>query len=265
MRMMSIASGSSGNCIYIGSDNTHILIDAGVSRKRICEGLRGAGLSIADIDAVFLTHEHTDHVKAAGIIMRNDEIPFYSTAATLDRVVRDSKTGYIEADLLNVIKKNEDITIGDLCIRAFGVSHDAADPVAYTVKNNDCKMGVVTDLGCFDDTVINTMSGCRAFLAEANHDIRMLQAGPYPYNLKSRILGKKGHLSNETSGDMISRLLNDSVEAVFLGHLSKENNYDLLALETVAQTIDGSETKYRGKDFNIEVARHDEPSSVIEV
>lgn len=265
MRMMSIASGSSGNCIYIGSDNTHILIDAGISRKKICEGLRSAGLSIADIDAVFLTHEHSDHIKGAGVIMRNDEIGFYSTAGTLDRVVRDSSTGYIQTDLLTVIKKDCDINIGDLTVRAFEVSHDAADPVAYTVSCGDSKAGVVTDLGVFDENVITAMSGCKAFLAEANHDIRMLQAGPYPYNLKTRILGRKGHLSNEASGDLVSRLLNDRVEAVFLGHLSKENNYDMLALETVRQEIDNSETDYKGKDFRIEVAGRDEPSFIIEI
>lgn len=265
MRMMSIASGSSGNCIYIGSDSTHILIDAGVSRKRICEGLRSADISISDIDAVFLTHEHSDHVKGAGIIMRNDEISFYSTAGTLDRVVRDPKIGYVDTDLLNTLNKGQSVTVGDLKINAFSISHDAADPVAYTVSCGDCKVGVVTDLGVFDDNVLEAMNGCRAFLAEANHDIRMLQAGPYPYDLKRRILGNKGHLSNEASGDLISRLLNDSIEAVFLGHLSKENNFDLLALETVCQTIDLSDTGYKGKDFRIEVAHRDKASAVIEV
>lgn len=265
MRMMSIASGSSGNCIYIGSDSTHILIDTGVSRKRICEGLRSADLSIADIDAVFLTHEHSDHIKAAGIIMRNDEKNFYSTAGTLNRVATDRATGFIDTDLLNVIKRDETLTIGDLMIQAFPVSHDAADPVAYTVSCGDTKVGVVTDLGVFDETAVTAMTGCRAFLAEANHDVRMLQAGSYPYQLKNRILGSKGHLSNESSGDLISRILNDSVETVLLGHLSKENNYGPLALESVCQTIDDAPCRYKSKDFKIEVANRDEPSFIIEV
>lgn len=265
MRMMSIASGSSGNCIYIGSDNTHILIDAGISRKRICEGLRTAGLSIADIDAVFLTHEHSDHVKAAGIIMRNDEINFYSTAGTLDRVARDKSTGLIDPDLLNVIKRDKDLTIGDLVIHPFPVSHDAADPVAYTVSCDNTKVGVVTDLGVFDERIVNEMSGCRAFLAEANHDVRMLQAGSYPYQLKNRILSNKGHLSNESSGDLISKILNDSVDTILLGHLSKENNYEPLAMESVCQTIDNAPCRYNSRDFKIEVAKRDEPSLIINV
>lgn len=265
MRLMSIASGSSGNCIYVGSESNHILIDAGVSRKRICEGLRVAGLSISDIDAVFLTHEHSDHVKAAGIIMRSDETAFYSTAGTLDRVIKDKKTGYIDAGLLTVIEKDRDIMIGDLCVRAFAVSHDAADPVAYTVSCGESKAGVVTDLGVYDDHVLEAMKDCNAFLAEANHDIRMLQSGPYPYELKRRILSSRGHLSNESSGDLVSRLLNDSTEAVLLGHLSKENNYDLLALETVKQEIDNSDTEYKSRDFKIEVAGRDAPSMIIEI
>ena len=265
MRIMSIASGSSGNCIYVGSDNAHILIDAGVSRKRICEGLKETGISVKDLDAVFLTHEHSDHVKAAGIIMRNDEIPFYSTAGTLNRVVMDRKTGYIDTDLLNVIKKDHDIVIGDITIKAFGISHDAADPVAYTVSCGDSKAGVITDLGTYDGSVLNAMKDCNAFLAEANHDVRMLQSGSYPYDLKRRILSCKGHLSNEDSGVLISRLLNDDVKAVLLGHLSRENNYDLLALETVKQEINLSDTKYTGSDFKIEVAGPDKPSSIIEI
>ncbi len=265
LRMMSIASGSSGNCIYIGSDNTHILIDSGISRKKICEGLKKVDLSISDIDGIFLTHEHIDHIKGAGVIMRNDSLPFYGTEGTLRQMGYNPCMGVIPKDLLNVIEKDTDISFGDLTVRAFHISHDASDPVAYTVSHNGKKVGTVTDLGFFDDDIINNMSGCDAFIAEANHDINMLQVGPYPYSLKQRILGDRGHLSNELSGKLVSRLLNDDVKAVLLGHLSKENNYDRLAFETVKQEIDDSDTEYTSGDFNISVAARDETSGIIEV
>ena len=265
LRMMSIASGSSGNCIYIGSDNTHILIDAGISRKKICEGLKKADLSIEDIDGVFFTHEHIDHIKGAGVIARNDGLAFYGTQGTLKHMGYNQSIGEIPGELLNVIEKDENIIIGDLRLKAFHISHDASDPVAYTVSCGGRKIGVVTDLGFFDETTVDNMSGCDAFLAEANHDINMLEVGPYPYALKQRILGDRGHLSNELSGKLVSRLLNDKVKAVLLGHLSKENNYDRLAFETVRQEIDASENEYTSADFNICVAARDEVSDIIEV
>ncbi len=265
LRMMSIASGSSGNCIYIGSDNTHILIDAGISRKKICEGLKKADISMEDIDGVFFTHEHIDHVKGAGVVARNDGIPFYGTRGTLKHMGYNQSLGDIPAGIMNEIQKDEDIVIGELKLRAFHISHDASDPVAYTVSCGEKKVGSITDLGFFDEATVENMSGCDAFLAEANHDINMLQVGPYPYALKQRILGNRGHLSNELAGKLVSRLLHDNVKAVLLGHLSKENNYDRLAFETVRQEIDLSDNDYTSADFKISVAGRDEASEIIEV
>ena len=265
MRFMTIASGSSGNCIYVGSDNTHILIDAGVSKKKICEGLKAADLDISDISAVFITHEHIDHVKGAGVLMRGSEIPFYGTSSTLKAMGYNKSLGPLSSDRMCTIDKHSPVYIGDLCIEACHISHDASDPVAYTVSGEKEKAGVVTDLGDFDEEIVEHMSGCDVFLAEANHDIRMLETGPYPYALKRRILGDRGHLSNEASGDLINALLNDHIKAVFLGHLSKENNYDRLAYETVRQSIDTASHGYRAGDFHIEVAKRDTPSTIIEV
>ncbi len=263
MRMMTIASGSSGNCIYIGSNNTHILIDSGVSRKKICEGLKKADLSIEDIKAIFLTHEHLDHIKGAGVVLRKDGINFYGTSKTLNAMKCSYSVGDIPESLLHSINKKENLVIGDLIVRAFPVSHDAIDPVAYTVSDRKSKVGVVTDLGVYDDSIVEEMTGCRAFLAEANHDIKMLQVGPYPYELKRRILGERGHLSNEVCGQLISRILNDNIEGILLGHLSKDNNYDRLAYETVKQEIDAADNRYKSSDFNIAIANADEPSFII--
>lgn len=263
MRMMSIASGSSGNCIYIGSDNTHILIDAGVSRKKILEGLATADLSVNDISAVFVTHEHSDHIKGLGVLTRKDKVPVYSTRGTRDGIFEAGTLGELPGELFRVIEPDSDICIDDLQIHAFRVSHDAKEPVAYTVTCGEKKAGVITDLGYYDDYIVNNLTGSQAMLVEANHDVNLLQVGSYPYYLKQRILGNKGHLSNEVSGKLINDLLNDNVNTVLLGHLSKENNYDKLAFETVRLEIDMSENGYKAKDFDIEVAKRSEPSRII--
>lgn len=263
MRMMSIASGSSGNCIYVGSDNTHILIDAGVSRKKILEGLQAADLSIHDISAVFVTHEHSDHIKGLGVLTRKDQVPVYSTQGTIDGIFAAGTLGELPKDLFQTIEPDTDICIEDLQVHAFRVSHDAKEPVAYTVSCGEKKAGVITDLGFYDDYIVENLTGSQAMLVEANHDVNLLQVGSYPYYLKQRILGKKGHLSNEVSGRLISDLLNDNMHSIMLGHLSKENNYDKLAFETVRLEIDMSENSYKAKDFDIEVAKRSEPSRII--
>lgn len=265
MRIMPVASGSSGNCIYVGSDNTHILIDAGISRKKIADGLKELDLSMTDIDAILVTHEHTDHTKGLGVISRKDSIPLYSTMGTLDGIKECSTLGQIDSGLFNCIKADEDITINDLNIHAFRISHDANEPVAYTISCGDKKIGIATDLGCFDDYTVNNLKGLDAMLIEANHDVNLLQVGSYPYYLKQRILSNTGHLSNENSGRLIDSILHDNVKSIFLGHLSKENNYDKLAYETVKTEIDMSVSSYKAKDFRIEVALRQQPSSIIEV
>jgi phosphoribosyl 1,2-cyclic phosphodiesterase len=265
MRIMTIASGSSGNCIYIGSENTHILIDAGISRKKIDEGLRAADLSLKDITAILVTHEHSDHIKGLGVTSRKDEIPVYSTQGTIDGILSTSTLGELPKELFHPILPDGDIQINDLTIHPFSVSHDANDPVAYTVSFEQKKAGVVTDLGFYNDYIVDNMKGCDSLIVEANHDINLLQVGSYPYYLKQRILGKKGHLSNEASGQLINSLLNDHITNIMLGHLSKENNYDKLAYETVRLEIDMSGNSYKANDFDIEVAKRSEPSKIITI
>ena len=143
------------------------------------------------------------------------------------------------------------------------ISHDAADPVAYLVSDGRHRVGVVTDLGYYDADIVSHMDGLDALLLEANHDIHMLQVGAYPYPLKQRILGERGHLSNETSGQLLGQILHDGMQHILLGHLSKENNYDELAYETVRLEISLGDNPYRGNDFPIEVAKRDRPSSLI--
>lgn len=265
MRFASIASGSSGNCIYMGSDNTHVLIDVGISGKRIEEGLRQLELTGDDIDAILITHEHVDHIGGLGVISRKYNIPVYATRDTLDAIKSYDKLGKIEYDIFHPIAPDVEWGIKDLKIKAFSTSHDAADSVAYTVMQGKKKCAVATDMGNFTDYTVGNLKGCDVVLLEANHDVRMLQVGPYPYQLKQRILSDSGHLSNETSGRLLSQILHDNMGHIILGHLSKENNMPELAYETVRLEIDMADNEYRASDFDISVAKRDCISQIINV
>lgn len=265
MRLAPIASGSSGNCIYIGSDNTHLLVDVGISGKRIEEGLRELEISGNDIDGILITHEHVDHIGGLGVMSRKYNIPVYATRDTIEAIKAYDKLGKVEYDIFHPIAPDADWKIKDLTIRAFSTSHDAADSVAYTVSDGIKKCAVATDMGNYTDYTIDNLKNMDAILIEANHDVRMLQVGPYPYHLKRRILSDDGHLSNELSGRLLSSIINDKMQHILLGHLSKENNMPELAYETVRLEIDMADNEYKAKDFNISVAKRDCLTGILNV
>lgn len=263
MRFVSIASGSSGNCIYVGSDHTHILVDAGISNKRIEQGLNEIGLKGSDLNAVVITHEHSDHTKGLGVLARRHGVPVYGTKETLEEISDKKYLGEYPKELLTQVQPDVSFSVGDLEIQPFSIYHDAANPVAYRIRNGKKSVAVATDMGHYDQYIIDHLQGLDAILLESNHDVNMLQAGPYPYYLKRRILGEHGHLSNEHAGRLLSCLLHDNLKQVLLGHLSKENNYEALAYETVRLEIDQGETPYRSGDFSIAVAKRDEMSQIV--
>ena len=265
MEICSIASGSSGNCIYVGSDNTHVIIDAGISGKRIEKGLNEIGLSTKDLDAILVTHEHTDHIASLGILSRRYAIPIYATKGTIRGIKAAKNMGQMDESVFNVIEAKKDFRIDELLVKPIGVSHDANEPVCYRIEHEGGAVGVCTDLGCYDDDIIKGFSGVNALLVEANHDVNMLQVGKYPYYLKQRILGDKGHLSNENCGRLLCRLLHDKLKAVYLGHLSHENNLAELAYEAVRLEILMDECEYKPNDFEIRVAKRNESSELIAV
>ncbi len=264
MRFTSIASGSSGNCTYVGSDNTHILIDAGTSKKRIQEGLNKLELDFDDLDAIFVTHEHVDHIGALHTILKKHNIPVYATDGTIQGIRKSDKKNEMTGSVFCPVQADKSLCVGDMIVNPMTISHDALDPCGYRIYCGDKKIGVATDLGCYTDYTVECLSGCDALLIEANHDVKMLQAGPYPYMLKNRILGDKGHLSNEKSGELLCKILNDKMKGVFLGHLSKDNNYPELAYETVRVAVDMGDNPYSSGDFPIMVANRAELSPVIE-
>ncbi len=265
MRLCSIASGSSGNCIYVGSDATHLLVDTGISGKRIEEGMKSLGLSGRDLDGILVTHEHADHISGLGVMARKYGIPIYGTRGTLNALKGSKSLGAVDEELFQEIREDERFTLKDLHINPMRISHDAAQPCGYRISYGEKKMAICTDLGTYNDYTVECLKGMDALLIEANHDVNMLQVGPYPYPLKQRILGDRGHLSNENSGRLLCRILHDGLKHILLGHLSNENNIPELAYEAVRMEITMGDNPYDAKDFHIDVARRHEVSPVVEI
>lgn len=263
MRFTSIASGSSGNCTYIGTERTHLLVDAGVTAKAVETGLNALDLSTKDLSGILVTHEHSDHIKGLGVIARKYGIPMYGTVETLREILLAKSLGEIDQGLLRPILPDEPLCIGDVSVRPFSIAHDAANPVGYRLWDGKHSVAVATDLGHYDAYIKEQLTGLSALLLEANHDPALLWNGSYPMMLKRRILSDFGHLSNESAGKLLSELLHDGLKQVFLGHLSRENNEPMLALETVRKTIDAADCAFCGKDFPIALARRDGLSEVV--
>ncbi len=275
MRICSIASGSSGNCIYVGSDTTHLLVDVGISGKRTEAGLKELDLSMRDIDGIFITHEHADHIAGLGVLARKYSVPIYATGGTIEAIQKSTSVGEIPEELFQKIRADEKIIIKDIVCNPMKISHDAAEPVAYRISHGKKRVGIITDLGTYNDYTVECLRGMDALLLEANHDVNMLQVGPYPYYLKQRILGDRGHLSNERAGQLLCDLLHDNLQAVMLGHLSKENNlpelaYEAVRVEVTMACINKEQTKdcntqIKTSDFPMYVAARSELSPVIHI
>ncbi|MGI6011771.1 MAG: MBL fold metallo-hydrolase [Ruminococcus sp.] len=265
MKLCSIASGSSGNCIFAGSEKTSLLVDAGISGKRIEFGLNEIDRTTADIDGILVTHEHSDHIKGLGVVVRKYKIPIYATAGTIGAIMEMGTLGKLPEGIFHEIKEDEPCVIKDITVFPFAISHDGAQPVGYRLENGGRKIGIATDMGQYNDYIIENLKGLDGLLLEANHDVNMLQVGSYPYYLKQRILGKRGHLSNESAGQLLCRLLHDGMKKILLGHLSRENNYEALAFETVCAEITMGDNPYAAGDFDISVAGRDGISQMAEV
>ncbi len=264
MKLCSIASGSSGNCIFVGTDETNLLVDVGISKKKMIEGLSQIDVCPSSIKGILVTHEHSDHVKGLGVIARQYKIPIFGTKETIEEVRKMSRLGKIEDSLFHEIKPDTPFVLGDIEINPFSSFHDAKNPVCYTFKKEEHKVGVATDLGTYDDYIVKHLTGCEILLLEANHDVNMLQVGKYPYELKRRVLGDYGHLSNDTSGKLLTKIMDKQLKYIFLGHLSKENNYPALAYETVKYELN----KYGAQeeiDFHLEVANRDKISLMVSI
>ena len=262
MKLCSIASGSSGNCIYVGTEKTSLLVDVGISKKRIVEGLGQIGVCPSSIKGILITHEHSDHIKGLGVMSRQYKLPIFGTKETIEEIKRISSLGVIDEELFHEICPDKSCVLGDIEVSPFSSFHDARNPVCYTFSKGEHKVGIATDLGTYDDYIIKNLTGCEILLLEANHDVNMLQVGSYPYALKRRVLGDLGHLSNDMSGRLLTKLIHRGLKTIFLGHLSKENNYPELAYETVKYELEKSGA-LEHFDYHLEIARRDEISPLV--
>ena len=234
-----IASGSSGNCTYIGLGKKHFLVDAGISGKRIEHALQSIKLHARDISGIFITHEHYDHTTGAGVLARRFGIPIYATPETWRYFLRTGSIGKkINDDIIRYINPNETLFFEQAAITAFEISHDACQPVGYTFEVNEEKAVILTDLGEVTDSIKKHLKGAGILMLESNHDPNMLKNGCYPEKLKARVASKLGHLSNAQAGTLLVEVAGSKLEYIVLAHLSEENNTPLLAFETVKRILD---------------------------
>lgn len=237
MRLVIFASGSSGNCALLRSGETSILIDAGISLRRISAALRTQGLTPDDLDGVLITHEHSDHVAALKTMVKYCAVPICAPHTLAARL-----TGFLPeaADRLRIIPVGEVFELGEVCVTAFPTPHDTDQSVGYRLCSPEGTLGFCTDTGCVTDDMLDSLIGCDAAVIEANHDLEMLYRGPYPVQLKRRILSDRGHLSNEECARLACTLAGSGTGTLVLGHLSRENNTPARAFDTVRTALDES-------------------------
>ncbi|GAB3342294.1 MBL fold metallo-hydrolase [Larkinella ripae] len=232
----SLNSGSNGNCYYVGNEQEAVLIDVGISCRQAEMRLQRLGLSMRSVKAIFISHEHSDHISGLERLARKYKLPVFITVKTL----QNSRL-FLQGLPVNPLYANEPIWVGDLCITAFPKHHDAADPHSFTVAYQDTKVGVFTDIGTPCEHLIHHFSQCHAVFLEANYDDEMLDRGRYPYFLKQRIRGGKGHLSNQQALDLFRQHRPAFMSHVLLAHLSKDNNNPQLVRDLFLPYLNSTE------------------------
>ena len=236
-RMCTLASGSEGNACFVECEDTRILIDAGVSYRQLCLSLESLGTEPGALQAVLLTHEHGDHILGLPTLLRKHKLPVYTTRGTFEGLFEQKLFEKIPKAGFYLLRGREQFSVGSLRITAWPILHDAREPVSYRLDGKEAHAAVITDLGCAGEELIEQMRGLNLLLLESNHNPEMLETGPYPYPLKLRIQSEKGHLSNEAAAAFLQSIRHPGLQAVLLGHLSRTNNYPLLALETVRRIL----------------------------
>lgn len=228
-----IASGSKGNATLLQTGRTCLLIDAGISAKRITAGLKRAGLTPDDLSGVFITHEHSDHINGLPVFSKQSQVSIYANENTW---MTAGKLSLVDKRFRRVLPE-EGLTIGDITVKSFRLSHDAASPVGFNFFAKGYKCSVATDLGCPTAEVKKALYGSDTIILEANHDLDMLDNGSYPWHLKRRVRGSRGHLSNMDAGFMLSEVMTAKRTQVYLAHLSEENNTPDIARKTVEDIL----------------------------
>ena len=262
MKFCSLYSGSSGNSIFIGSEKAKILIDAGLPGKKIDEALKQIGQNPSDIDGIFITHEHIDHIKGVGVLSRKYDIPIFANVKTW--CAMKDKLGDIKDSNMKVFENDRSYSLGDLIIRPFSISHDASDAVGYNFYAENEKMSIATDIGMITDNIRRHLYKSKLVVLESNYDPNMLMMGSYPYSLKKRVMSDTGHLSNEDAAKFCIDLVKEGTERILLAHLSKENNFPELAYET-SKSILAQNDIIIGQDLKLDVLLREEVSDIYNV
>ncbi len=228
-----LASGSKGNAIYIGTDQTKILIDAGISFKMLCKRLEEIQVKIEEIDAILITHEHTDHINGLEVLTSKLEIPIFANRETAKGIYESLKM----IPKYKIFTTSEPFIFRDLKIHPFSIPHDALDPVGFVITANGMKIGVCADLGHVTSSIRKHLQGCDYLYIEANHQVSMVHTSSRPMIYKQRVLGKQGHLSNDACAELLSSVHHEGLKGAYLAHLSSECNTPELALKVVGESL----------------------------
>ena len=257
-KVCTLASGSSGNALLASCGNTHILVDAGISVRRINAALKALGLSMDDISALLITHSHSDHVSALTTLLKHYTFPIFSSYGTAFDL-RNRFSGI--APLLQPFAAGDSFPIGAFSVRSFPTSHDAGDSVCYRLDSPDGAAGVLTDTGYVTEEAAEALQGVSLLVLESNHDVETLKSGPYPYYLKQRILGSAGHLSNDDAAHFAVIAAKSGAKDVLLAHLSRENNTPAMALHTVRRALDAH--GYEGVSLSVAPRSESSPIHIL--
>jgi phosphoribosyl 1,2-cyclic phosphodiesterase len=258
----SFSSGSSGNCYLIKSETTAILVDAGISAKRILAGLEHTDTTEEQLIALLVTHEHVDHIRSLSTMMkRRKKIEAYANEKTWLRLGET-----VEESRRKCFENSEPFEIGDITVKAFQVCHDAVDPVGYSFYSQGKQISIITDTGCIQEEMVKEVQDADLLVLEANHDVDMLKFSRYPWFLKQRILGDRGHLSNETAARMLLKIIAGCTKerCILLAHLSRENNFPEMAYQTVKNILE-EENYYIGTHIELNTIVRDEISMTYQV
>ncbi len=254
MQFSLLGSGSSGNALLITSPTNSILVDCGLSLKQLTLRMETVGTHPADLRAVFITHEHTDHVAGVGVLARRHGTPIWMTEAT--RAALPERVGALTPT--RIFESGGTFFCGEFLVQSFHVTHDAVDPVNYAIESNGAKLGIATDMGCAGALAREKLKGCHALILEANYCPDMLKKSGYPLHLRQRIRGPRGHLSNPQMTSLLSQLVHPALEIVVATHVSQENNTSEKVREAVMEGLGGHECR-------VEIATQDEPTELFEI
>ncbi|MFA1819678.1 MBL fold metallo-hydrolase [Virgibacillus oceani] len=258
LRFSVLASGSTGNAFYIESKQTKLLVDAGLSGKQMDRLFNEIEVDPRELSGILVTHEHSDHIKGLGIIARKYNLPIYANEKTWRSM--ENAIGKITTDQKFLFELEEVKTFNDLDVTSFGVSHDAVEPMFYTFHHEGKKVALVTDLGYVSERIKKMVEEADAYIFEANHDVEMLRMGRYPWNVKRRILGDSGHVSNEDAGLALADIIGNNTNRIYLAHLSQDNNMKDLARMSVDSIL-----KERGITLDLKDTDPNNPTPLYEV